>query len=163
MGWREHLPVHPAADLFPLMSESELRELGEDIKANGLQSPVVVHCEHARSGAFKLLDGRNRLDAMELVGVGFKIKRKRARGFPPEPRLELDEEIGINGRPATHVVVLDDADALDFVISANVHRRHLTGEQKRDLIAKVLVANANCTRREQSVSISTVWGNRRIS
>jgi hypothetical protein len=35
-GRRDHLPVHPAADLFPLMSEPELRELGEDIKKNGL-------------------------------------------------------------------------------------------------------------------------------
>jgi hypothetical protein len=29
-SWRAVLPVHPAADLFPMMSESELRELGED-------------------------------------------------------------------------------------------------------------------------------------
>jgi hypothetical protein len=40
--WRDHLPVHPAADLFPLMSESELRELGEDIKANGLFSIIKI-------------------------------------------------------------------------------------------------------------------------
>src|SRR5215813_9299133 len=40
--WRDHLPVHPAADLFPLMSEPELRELGEDIKKNGgLISPIT--------------------------------------------------------------------------------------------------------------------------
>ena len=26
-NWREHLPVHPAADLFPLMSEQELESL----------------------------------------------------------------------------------------------------------------------------------------
>jgi hypothetical protein len=30
--WRKHLPVHPAADLFPLMSEQELKDLAEDIK-----------------------------------------------------------------------------------------------------------------------------------
>ena len=31
-SWRDVLPVHAAADLFPLMSEDELRELGDDIK-----------------------------------------------------------------------------------------------------------------------------------
>jgi len=34
-SWRDHLKVHPAAELFPRMTEAELRELGEDIKRNG--------------------------------------------------------------------------------------------------------------------------------
>ena len=51
MSWRDHIKVHPAADLFPMMSESELRELGEDIKANGLLASLVLH-----NG--KLLDGQ---------------------------------------------------------------------------------------------------------
>jgi hypothetical protein len=29
------------------------------------------------------------------------------------------------------------ADAIAFVISENIHRRHLTAEQKRDLVAKL--------------------------
>src|SRR5258706_10090312 len=29
--WREVIKIHPAADLFPTLSEEELRELGEDI------------------------------------------------------------------------------------------------------------------------------------
>ena len=57
------MPIHPAAELFPAMSESELRELGENIKAHsGLLSPIIVY-------EGKLLDGRNRLDAMEMVGI----------------------------------------------------------------------------------------------
>jgi hypothetical protein len=28
--------VHPAAEVFPMMSDDELAKLGEDIKANGL-------------------------------------------------------------------------------------------------------------------------------
>jgi hypothetical protein len=35
MSWRDHLPVHPAADLFPMMSELELDELAKDIKDKG--------------------------------------------------------------------------------------------------------------------------------
>src|SRR5262249_11773245 len=34
--WRDVYKVHPAADLFPMQPEDELRKLGEDIKANGL-------------------------------------------------------------------------------------------------------------------------------
>ena len=66
------LKVHPAAELFPLMSPDELKVLGEDIQKNGLQHPVVLWSpgddENLLSEEF-LLDGRNRLDAMELVGI----------------------------------------------------------------------------------------------
>ncbi len=41
-SWRDVLRIHPAADLFPMMSPEELRGLGEDIKANGLRVPVVA-------------------------------------------------------------------------------------------------------------------------
>jgi hypothetical protein len=41
-SWRDVLPIHPAAELFPRMSADELRVLGKDIKTNGLTSPIVV-------------------------------------------------------------------------------------------------------------------------
>jgi hypothetical protein len=48
-SWRDELPVHPAAELFPMMSRDELIELGEDIKANGLRTPVVLWSENPDS------------------------------------------------------------------------------------------------------------------
>jgi hypothetical protein len=41
-SWRDVLKIHPAAELFPRMSPDDLRALGEDIKANGLKSPIVM-------------------------------------------------------------------------------------------------------------------------
>lgn len=41
-SWRDIYPVHPAADVFPMMTEEELRDLGKDIKKNGLRQPVVL-------------------------------------------------------------------------------------------------------------------------
>src|SRR5262249_46101534 len=72
-SWREVLPIHPAAELSPLMSEAELGELGEDIKQNGLRVPLAVYKEQKHLPV-QLLDGRNRLDAMELVGLSVCVE-----------------------------------------------------------------------------------------
>jgi hypothetical protein len=127
MGWRDHLKIHPAADLFPLMSESELRELGEDIKANGLRTSIVLH-------RGKLLDGRNRLDAMELVGIKFKFVYADSGELKGKPwYLDSGDDSDIfdsNSCTIDHF----DGDPHDFVISANLHRRHLSSDDKRKLI-----------------------------
>src|SRR5512132_1709751 len=66
-SWRDVLPVHPAADLFPMMSPDELIELGEDIRKNGLQFPIVIlPVMNGDKIDHLLLDGRNRLDAMAM-------------------------------------------------------------------------------------------------
>jgi hypothetical protein len=137
-SWRDVVPVHPAAELFPMMSEAELRELGEDIKKNGLKSPIIMWSPEARNPrkqnvAAYLLDGRNRLAAMELVGLD----------TVDDGSLYLDPTI------ETAVDAFGDhcikrlyghVDPYAYAISANIQRRHLTAEQKRDLIAKVLKA-----------------------
>ena len=43
---------------------------------------------------------------------------------------------------------LSEVDPCEFVLSANVHRRHLTAEQKRELIAKVLKAQPEKSNRQ---------------
>lgn len=59
---RETVAVHPAAALFPMLADGELRALAEDIAANGLRNPIVLY-----EGA--ILDGRNRLAACAIAGV----------------------------------------------------------------------------------------------
>lgn len=104
--WREKYKVHPAADIFPMMSDEELDKLGDNIKANGL-SIRIVFGEHD-----VVLDGRNRLEAMERAGV-------------PLQSWDIRNYCG---------------DPVAFIISANIHRRHLTKEQQTDLIVAAVRA-----------------------
>src|SRR5262249_58730378 len=64
-SWRDTLPIHPAAALFPRMSSDELRELGKDIRKNGLRSSIALWQPDKGASAL-LLDGISRLDAVEL-------------------------------------------------------------------------------------------------
>jgi hypothetical protein len=144
-NWRKHLPVHPAAELFPMMPESELRELGEDIKKNGLLSPIAIY-----DG--RLVDGRNRLDAIELVGMKFEFERARRPGGGSEIIQISSDDFIVQ---AMHSVLQlcgniseDTCDPYDFAISANLQRRHLGQEQKRELIAKLLKAKPEQSNRQ---------------
>ena len=110
--WRAHLPVHPAAELFPLMAEAGLKELAEDIKANGLCTSAVMWPNS--DGELLLVDGRNRLDALALLG-----------------RLGVDESGCLtlkDRKPNEHweFDCVHDRDPYAVALSLNVHRRHLT-------------------------------------
>ena len=87
-SWRDVIKVHPAADLFPMMSETEPRELGEDIRSHGLKNRIVFWGTRLGEESF-LLDGRNRLDAMEMVGLATtdlnRTTSTAARGPTPTP------------------------------------------------------------------------------
>ena len=120
--WRDVLPVHAAADLFPLLSKGELEELSRDIKENGLRQRCHTIDENGRT---VLLDGRNRLDALEHIGE----------------KITLDNSGIFEQLPA-------DVDPYAFVISANIHRRHLTREETRDLIGKLLKATPEKSNRQ---------------
>jgi hypothetical protein len=138
--WRDVLTIHPAADLFPPIPEAELKELAADIEAHGLQTPVVVWTpseDPDDEDRYLLLDGRSRLDALALVGL-----------------LHVDEYGAIylnkswNGKSwsayETPFSLLarhrDGDDPYALALSLNLHRRHLTTEQKRELIAKLVKA-----------------------
>jgi hypothetical protein len=71
----------------------------------------------------KILDGRNRYRACLAAGVGLKLCKHKAG-------------CSYIGDPAT------------YVISANIHRRHLTADQKRDLIARLLKAQPTKSNRQ---------------
>ena len=58
----QELKAHPLADLLPTISDTDLTALAEDIAANGLNHPIVMH-----DGM--ILDGRHRYRACRQVGV----------------------------------------------------------------------------------------------
>jgi ParB-like chromosome segregation protein Spo0J len=94
------MKAHDYANLFPMLPDSELKTLADDIRENGLQTPITT-----LDGL--ILDGRNRHRACEIAGV--------------DPT--FDEYLG--------------GDPLQFVISHNLHRRHLTESQRGMVAAKL--------------------------
>jgi hypothetical protein len=131
ISWRDVLKIHPAAEIFPLMGDDERRNLGEDIRKHGLTSPIAV------TAKLELLDGRNRLDAMESVGIHFTIERNRGSCLVDltDSGLRVDDVRRLAS--SAHIV---ETDPYAFVISANIHRRHLTAEQRREIIGKLIKA-----------------------
>jgi hypothetical protein len=109
--WREQYKVHPAADVFPMMTDAELDELGKDIKANGLKQPIIFQDTNGKEQV--LLDGRNRLEAMERAGIGGGYVDKHYRAGDP----------------------------VALIISLNIRRRHLTKHQQADLIVAAVKAS----------------------
>jgi hypothetical protein len=150
LDWRKHLPVHPAAELFPLMSEAELKDLAEDIRTNGLQTPILSWSDDACS--VMLLDGRNRLDALAQLGLLYEttdhhigLKTWTAAKKWSElsgDRISLQHHHRHPNEPP------GSNDPFALVLSLNVHRRHLTADQKRDLIAKLVKAKPDLSDRQ---------------
>lgn len=99
------LPFHPYADLFPLIEGEAFTDLVADIKANDVREKIVVW-----DGA--ILDGRNRYRAALAAGL-------------------IDDDDGPDRvKYFTRFVPSVDGNALAFVVSKNLQRRHLDESQR---------------------------------
>jgi hypothetical protein len=125
-SWRDLIPIHPAADLFPLMPPDELRALGEDIVKNGLTNSIALWRADPKAQA-QLLDGRNRLDAIELA-TGSPVEIG-APSLMAGKFLATDKVIELDGRAVNPLV---------YVFSANIHRRHLNVEQRQHAFIAII-------------------------
>lgn len=107
--WIGEYPVHPVASLFPMIDDESLNALAEDIKKNGQREPIIVaYLDEAMIDEPVVIDGRNRHAACELAGI--------------EPEFKF--VMSLNDRELSPQVIAD------WVISHNLHRRHLTTSQK---------------------------------
>lgn len=70
------MEFHPSANIFPMIDESQLQELSEDIQKNGLVHPILTH-----DGM--ILDGRNRFKACEQAGVEPRFAKANLNGHSP--------------------------------------------------------------------------------
>lgn len=77
-------PFHPFANLFPMMTETEQRELATSIKDKGQMQAVVLH-------RGSVLDGRNRIEACAIAGV-----RVWCEQFTGSDREALDFVVALN-------------------------------------------------------------------
>ena len=68
------LNTHPIADIWPMMSDDDLQGLSNDIKHQGLLTPVWLYED-------TILDGRNRAKACQMAGV--KVETKTYTGDNP--------------------------------------------------------------------------------
>jgi hypothetical protein len=115
---KQRFEIHPAANLFPLMTEEEYEGLKQDIAENGQREDIVVWCG-------KLIDGRNRLRACE------ELQRQPSIA-------ELDE----------------DQDPWKYVISHNLHRRHLTTTQRSAVAGKLATLKRGGDRKSDEFKVS---------
>lgn len=90
--------LHPLCTLFPRVTGAEFAALVEDIKANGLRQPIVLH-------QGMILDGGNRYRACIEGGIDPVFTE------------------------------FDGGNIVSFVLSANLHRRHLSAGQQAAIVA----------------------------
>jgi hypothetical protein len=95
------MEFHPKANIFPMMSAEEFKGLKSDIAENGLQDPIWTY-------RGQIIDGRNRYQACEAVGVKPEFREWNGKGS-----------------------------LTAFVVSKNLHRRHLDESQRSMVGARI--------------------------
>jgi hypothetical protein len=75
-GMNTELKSHALAECFPMLPDSELQELADDIKVNGLRQNIVVY-------EGQILDGRNRHAACRIAGVPVENRITQYQGSDP--------------------------------------------------------------------------------
>lgn len=97
--------VHPLAERFPEMQQKDFDDLKESIRKYGLFEPVIVNDRG------QILDGRHRHRA--LIELGRPLKAYQGT-------ISFEEIKGSN----------KDLTEEQFIYDANIHRRHLTDDQR---------------------------------
>ena len=94
--------IHPAAELFPMLSDEAYAQLRDDIRQHGQLDEIILF-------EGRVLDGRNRLRACVELGI--------------DP---------------FHAELEECKSPVAYVLSKNLHRRHLTSSQLAAVATKAL-------------------------
>lgn len=122
------LDFHPLANLFPLIEGKAFDDLVEDIRINGLLERIVIY-------EGMILDGRNRYRAGIAAGrIDVDAPAHNGIGMQQWCILYLPEFEG---------------DPLSWVLSKNLHRRHLD-ESQRSMVASKLETLGHGGRRREA-------------
>ncbi|WP_053239927.1 MT-A70 family methyltransferase [Pleomorphomonas koreensis] len=112
------LKPHPFAAIFPMLDADDGAALRADISAHGLREKVVLYHD-------EILDGRNRYGALvDIAKLGLPY---RGQAFTAAD-IEQGEFEFFTWFTGT------EAEALEYVLSKNLHRRHLN-ESQRAMVA----------------------------
>ncbi|MGY3527715.1 MT-A70 family methyltransferase [Bradyrhizobium sp. USDA 4452] len=129
------LAFHRYANIFPLIEGEDFFALAEDIRRHGLRDRIdLIEID----GGLQILDGRNRYRALVwLVSTG-EVLGDGWADMAGEP-LTADYLADYDN---LHIYVIGDeetdGDPLDYVISKNLPRRHLTDDQRRMVAADLV-------------------------
>jgi hypothetical protein len=138
--WRELYPPLSCADALPMLGDDELTALAEDIQTNGLREPIKLVRQSGKNAegyfdvncsTYRVMDGRNRLQALVRGGVRLPSDPQKEALFPDGRKEQIFK-----------VESIAEDDIAAFVISLNIKRRHLTKEQQAALIVQVIEAAA---------------------
>lgn len=135
MANEPQITVHPAAAIFPLMSDEELAELADSIKKHGLREKI-----HAFSVVgdgvtnWTVVDGRNRLEALRRY-----LQKKDTEIIADYIQPVGTGDLGDNFITVKTGMTSYTVPVADYVMMANIERRNLTQQQRKDLAGKLAV------------------------
>ncbi len=119
------LTWHPLAEKFPLLEGDELESLKASIRSTkGVDEQPVLY--RMKDGKPQGLDGRNRHRACKELKIKCKMKR----------------------------VSVPDEEVRDFIFRRNLHRRHLTVELRKALVAELLAEGESTRTIAEALGVS---------
>lgn len=114
------IEVHPAAAIFPMLPDEEMKELAQSILSHGLREKIgVLKIKKDEKTVVQILDGRNRYEALRRIGVS-------------------DDKILAEFTVLVHPAQFG-ATAEEYVMMANIERRMLTAPQRKSLAGKLAI------------------------
>jgi N6-adenosine-specific RNA methylase IME4 len=117
------IPFHRFANIFPLIGGTELRDLAEDIRLNGVRKAIDILDR-------SVLDGRNRYNALTVLLESGAPRGPGWGAYEGQPLTEEDFDLDAGLPWFRKYSVAESGDPLDYVWSLNFHRRQLTASQR---------------------------------